>query len=357
METKKDMEAELRELLECSICTEIFNDPRQLPCIHTFCLKCLENLENNKNIDENLVCPLCRTNYESPVEGVGGFPRNFFIEKVKDAVTISSSKCDICEMKDSDTDASCELFYCIECKQRICGNCCKSSHNKYALFKNHQLVDMSNEGNYSKLVRKLDQNMCEDHESEIIKMFCSECKMAICAKCYIEGHKDHTCSSDINKICDEFREQLRKNTDTVSRCLNECFEIQQDMEDRNRRVLADVTTCETCITKSTTAFKEMIDKHEIELMTTLCDWRETEMTKIKERRLNIENHIAILESNSRYTKEVTDMGSTRDICRSFQELNTRADELKKTYDSYFQHHRELFSFSGITFSPTKFDDY
>ena len=80
------------------------------------------------------------------------------------------------------------------------------------------------------------------------------------------------------------------------------------------------------------------------------------MTKIKESRLDIESHIAILESYQRYTKELTDMGSTRDICRSVQELNTRADELKQTYDSYFKHHRELFSFPRITFSPSKFDD-
>ena len=257
MATKNDMEAELKELLECSICREIFNDPRQLPCIHTFCLKCLEDLENNKDKDkekgDDLVCPLCRTSCKSPVGGVKGYPKNFFIEKVKNAVKVSRSKCDICEMKDSETDAPCEMFYCIECKQRICGNCCKSSHNKYALFKNHQLVDTGNGKNYSELVRTFDRDssVCEEHVSEIIKMFCFDCKIAICAKCYTEGHKGHTCSSEINQVCDEFREQLRKNTDTVSRFLNECYEMQRDIEDRNKKVLADVTICETGITKST----------------------------------------------------------------------------------------------------------
>jgi len=27
---------------ECSICTEVFTDPRVLPCLHTYCLKCIK---------------------------------------------------------------------------------------------------------------------------------------------------------------------------------------------------------------------------------------------------------------------------------------------------------------------------
>jgi len=27
---------------ECAICKEVFTDPRVLPCVHTFCLKCIQ---------------------------------------------------------------------------------------------------------------------------------------------------------------------------------------------------------------------------------------------------------------------------------------------------------------------------
>ena len=35
-------------LLECGYCLEKFQNPRNLPCGHTFCLSCLQSQVNNK---------------------------------------------------------------------------------------------------------------------------------------------------------------------------------------------------------------------------------------------------------------------------------------------------------------------
>ena len=32
----------LREEVSCSVCSNIFTDPKQLPCLHSFCLHCLQ---------------------------------------------------------------------------------------------------------------------------------------------------------------------------------------------------------------------------------------------------------------------------------------------------------------------------
>ena len=56
-----------------------------LPCQHTFCLKCLENVA--KLNDPNTVdCPLCRDVYEVPAkEGVGGFKSNLLMKTLLEA--------------------------------------------------------------------------------------------------------------------------------------------------------------------------------------------------------------------------------------------------------------------------------
>ena len=41
--------------LKCSICLEFFSDPRVLPCLHTYCLKCLQGLVSDRKSD--LSCP------------------------------------------------------------------------------------------------------------------------------------------------------------------------------------------------------------------------------------------------------------------------------------------------------------
>ncbi|XP_041346808.1 uncharacterized protein LOC121366418 [Gigantopelta aegis] len=46
--------------ISCSLCLEVFTDPRVLPCGHTFCLTCLQNHIDANNTDYTFVCPNCR---------------------------------------------------------------------------------------------------------------------------------------------------------------------------------------------------------------------------------------------------------------------------------------------------------
>ena len=34
----------LEEQLTCKICSKQFNDPRTLPCLHSFCLECVQKI-------------------------------------------------------------------------------------------------------------------------------------------------------------------------------------------------------------------------------------------------------------------------------------------------------------------------
>ncbi|XP_055341310.1 bifunctional apoptosis regulator-like [Paramacrobiotus metropolitanus] len=49
----------VRQSLECPICTDIFLDPVNLSCGHTFCLHCLAN-DYVRRDKANLVCCICR---------------------------------------------------------------------------------------------------------------------------------------------------------------------------------------------------------------------------------------------------------------------------------------------------------
>ncbi len=46
-------------LLDCALCLEEFTDPKQLPCTHTFCLQCLEELIRT-HPGNKFPCPECR---------------------------------------------------------------------------------------------------------------------------------------------------------------------------------------------------------------------------------------------------------------------------------------------------------
>ena len=47
----------LEETLTCPICLDLFDDPRLLPCSHTFCRRCLQGTHLVRSL---LTCPVCR---------------------------------------------------------------------------------------------------------------------------------------------------------------------------------------------------------------------------------------------------------------------------------------------------------
>lgn len=90
----------LEEDLTCSVCYSLFSDPRVLPCSHTFCKSCLDNLlqvSTNYSVWRPLrvplKCPNCRGVVELPPMGVEALPTNVslraIIEKVGENTTFT----------------------------------------------------------------------------------------------------------------------------------------------------------------------------------------------------------------------------------------------------------------------------
>ncbi|XP_069004321.1 tripartite motif-containing protein 59 [Embiotoca jacksoni] len=117
----------LEEDLTCSVCYSVFSDPRVLPCSHTFCKTCLDNLLQVSTshsiwrpLRPPLKCPNCRGVVELPPAGVDSLPTNVSLRA-------------IIEKYQSDSEPrppSCPEhrrqplnMYCIQDRQLICGLC------------------------------------------------------------------------------------------------------------------------------------------------------------------------------------------------------------------------------------------
>eukprot|EP00058_Branchiostoma_floridae_P000673 XP_002586161.1 hypothetical protein BRAFLDRAFT_109857 [Branchiostoma floridae] len=78
------------EELTCSICLELFTRPKMLPCQHTFCQDCLQDLASRK---VPLRCPNCRQQVRLPPQGVAGLPDNLMAanmcERLQNQATLS----------------------------------------------------------------------------------------------------------------------------------------------------------------------------------------------------------------------------------------------------------------------------
>ncbi|KAF5889440.1 SH3 domain-containing RING finger protein 3, partial [Clarias magur] len=74
-------ECALLDLLECSVCLERLDaSARVLPCQHTFCRRCLENIVSSRR---ELRCPECRVLVDC---GVGELPANILLVRLLDGL-------------------------------------------------------------------------------------------------------------------------------------------------------------------------------------------------------------------------------------------------------------------------------
>jgi len=137
----------LENVTECAICVDDLIDARVLPCVHTFCLKCIQKWSQNKASGEKVSCPICREEFEIPEGGTAALPKNDFIEKLLDVkklfTTLSQGDvvCDVCcDEKDKKEGKVLKkvTVYCIDCRRNMCEQCC-AYHQKFQLSGPHKL--------------------------------------------------------------------------------------------------------------------------------------------------------------------------------------------------------------------------
>ena len=74
---------DLRDITECPMCLELYSNPRVLPCVHTFCLKCIECFaRQNQTAGLSVSCPLCRKYVTAGT--IDELPKNYFVQKLLD---------------------------------------------------------------------------------------------------------------------------------------------------------------------------------------------------------------------------------------------------------------------------------
>lgn len=196
----------LEEQMTCPVCLGIYNDPKTLPCHHSYCKVCLKGIsEAQEGGDKVITCPQCRARTPIPqVVGVGGFVKSHHIGCLKElhSYLIRSSEsqqitCDLCGTATSQISHRCK-----DCDQFLCQTCSDSHQNDT----NHHLTNMSDIRNFDAYLFPTQDNgdLCTTHIGQPLTMFCDDCTEIVCIECVNESHKEHKCelvSDSYHKHC------------------------------------------------------------------------------------------------------------------------------------------------------------
>uniref|UniRef100_A0A1A8DKX9 Tripartite motif-containing protein 2 n=1 Tax=Nothobranchius kadleci TaxID=1051664 RepID=A0A1A8DKX9_NOTKA len=132
-----------KQFLICSICLDRYENPKVLPCLHTFCERCLQNYIPAHSL--TLSCPVCRQTSILPEKGVVALQNNFFITNLMDVLQRAPGSCsqEAIALNNITTVATGRLlscpnhggsvmeFYCPPCETAMCQECTSGEHGEH----------------------------------------------------------------------------------------------------------------------------------------------------------------------------------------------------------------------------------
>ncbi|XP_063969461.1 E3 ubiquitin-protein ligase TRIM45-like [Lytechinus pictus] len=214
--------------LVCPLCLDIFDAPTILTCGHTFCRKCLKKYDLTHQDIDHMVCPLCREITKLSSNRVDDLRLNVSINGFVDdyhakcggmnAVLEMRTKCTGCKFQQ---DA---VSFCRTCNNYICDKCLQC-HHYMELFEDHEIVSMEDviEGKVS-IGHQFEK--CSIHKQENKDMFCDDCKVRVCLRCVVVGHKVH----NIKNQSDFEHELRRKVTELDQQCAAKKAELEKNIQ-------------------------------------------------------------------------------------------------------------------------------
>jgi len=115
------LRSQVEEVTTCPICFEDFSSPRSLPCLHSFCFKCLQSHCKDKQPGTKQQCPLCRVEFMIPQNGLEGLVVNFVLQNL--IASKRASRAEPCEVCSTDEQFVYATVFCVQCSQRLCERC------------------------------------------------------------------------------------------------------------------------------------------------------------------------------------------------------------------------------------------
>ena len=123
-----------------------------------------------------------------PYNGVKSLRCGVFIDSLTKSITstvkdANKVKCEGCD------DEEAAIMHCVDCGQNF-GAACVLSHRKMKMSASHQLIPLHDALKGKVEVKRIPR--CKKHPLQDIDTYCKTCKEALCSKCAIANHPDHS---------------------------------------------------------------------------------------------------------------------------------------------------------------------
>ena len=303
----------LHEEVSCSVCMSPFTDPKILPCFHTFCLHCLNELQKTSGKHGEITCPECRGKFQVPGSGYPqDLPANFRMNSLLDVMAIQ--KCNVAGVKCGNCEkTSAQSFYCFKCCAFWCDDCI-AAHNIIRANKDHRVLEIKDfqDQDIEDVLRRPVFCQKEHHENKKLKFFCKECEVAICNTCVVTLHEGHVkvplqdAANErklrLESMLESKKEKALRKRNMITRLQSECNEIQEQVAcvKKSAQNLVD-NLMRVIETKKRELFKEVEDK------------AQQSIERLVEQQSEVENELQRIETSIEKTETFLKQSTNAEI--------------------------------------------
>uniref|UniRef100_A0A3Q1CE32 RING-type E3 ubiquitin transferase n=1 Tax=Amphiprion ocellaris TaxID=80972 RepID=A0A3Q1CE32_AMPOC len=270
-----------KQFLVCSICLDHYHNPKVLPCLHTFCEKCLQNYIPPQSL--TLSCPVCRQTSILPEKGVAALQNNFFITNLMEVLQRDPecSRPEACSVLESANAAT-------TCQPLSCPN----------------------------------------HEGKVMEFYCESCETAMCLECTEGEHREHV-TVPLRDVLEQHKSALKNQLDAVRNRLPQLTaaielvnEISKQLTDRKNEAVTEISNTFDELEKALHQRKTALITEVENICSTKQKVLQAQLTSLLQGKENI-------QSSCSFTEHALSHGSATEVLLVQKQMGERVSALAR----------------------------
>ena len=341
----KTLLASLHEELSCSVCMVTFTEPKQLPCLHSFCLHCLEGIQRTSGRHDVIICPECRRESQVPGGKLIDLPTNFRINSLLDVLAIrecssTGVKCGNCDKR------IVESFYCFQCCSFWCDECI-TGHNIIRANKDHRVLALKDfeDQDIENVLKRPAFCPRPGHEKKELEFFCKKCQETVCSSCVVTAHDGHV-KVLLEEAANESKLQVMSAIESrkakVQKMRNKISKIDEDCHNIEAKVAK--------VKRSAQQFAEsmiaLIEAKKQQIFTEADHEALQSLKRLRVQRIDIENRVKHIETAVEKSETLIKRSTNAELAHIDKTLSTiipkKVDDEREEVDCDLEGLRQFF---------------